>query len=144
MVGFQNVHFNNTSPTHFLIFDSVGNVTVNQVNIIESQVFVYNLGTMYYIDDLLYPEMLESIKRYDDEPSTNPPFTLTTIQGSETDRIPIEINVPNDSDRDKDMHMQTDVRSDDSRRLDDNEDDEGDGEVITPRALPVHYLMAQP
>lgn len=114
---------------------------MNHVNIIESQVFVYNLGTMYYIDDLLYPEMLESLKQYDD-PTTNPPFTLTTTQASEPDRIPIEINEPSDSDRD--MHMQTDVKSDDSGQLGDIEDDDIDGEIITPRALPVQYLVDQP
>lgn len=29
---------------------------VNQANIVESEVFVYNLGTMYFIDDVLFPE----------------------------------------------------------------------------------------
>lgn len=29
---------------------------VNQANIVESEVFVYNLGTMYFIDDILFPE----------------------------------------------------------------------------------------
>lgn len=117
-------------------------MTVNQVNIIESQVFVYNLGTMYYIDDLLYPEMLESIKQYNE--ATIPPVSMTTVQSAETERIPIENNVPVDSSDIRDIQVQTDVRSDDSGSHDLNGDDDGEGEVITPRALPVHFLMNQP
>lgn len=30
------------------------NVTINDANVIESEVFVYNLGTMYYIDKVLF------------------------------------------------------------------------------------------
>jgi Fasciclin domain len=39
--------------------DSAGHVSVNNAKIVESEVFVYNLGTMYYIDDILFPELLE-------------------------------------------------------------------------------------
>lgn len=107
----------------------LGNVTVNQVNIIESQVFVYNLGTMYYLDDLFYPEILESLKRYDD-PTTIPSNKSTTTQLS-------DVNLPDDTD-----DRQPDVRSDDDNgQLNDNDDDDGDGEVVTPRALPVQLLM---
>jgi hypothetical protein len=31
-----------------------GNATINDANIVESEVFVYNLGTMYYIDKVLF------------------------------------------------------------------------------------------
>lgn len=31
-----------------------GNVTINDADIVESEVFVYNLGTMYYIDKVLF------------------------------------------------------------------------------------------
>lgn len=117
-------------------------MTVNQVNIIESQVFVYNLGTMYYIDDLLYPEMLESIKQYNE--ATIPPVSLTTVQSAETERIPIKPNEPVDSSDIRHIQVQTDVRSDDSENNNHNEDDDGEGEIITPRALPVHFLMNQP
>ncbi|KAG5674940.1 hypothetical protein PVAND_004884 [Polypedilum vanderplanki] len=40
--------------------DYSGNKFVNQATIVESEVFVYNLGTMFYIDDVLYPEVLHS------------------------------------------------------------------------------------
>lgn len=33
-------------------------VLVNRAHIVESEVFVYNLGTMYYVDDIFYPEVL--------------------------------------------------------------------------------------
>ena len=40
--------------------DSTRQVSVNQAKIIESEVFVYNLGTMYFVDDILYPETLRN------------------------------------------------------------------------------------
>jgi Fasciclin domain len=39
--------------------DSAGQVSVNRAKIVESEIFVYNLGTMFYIDDVLYPETLK-------------------------------------------------------------------------------------
>lgn len=38
---------------------SNGQVSVNRAKIVESEVFVYNLGTMFFIDDVLYPETLK-------------------------------------------------------------------------------------
>lgn len=35
-------------------------IFVNQAKIVESEIFVYNLGTMFYIDDVLYPETLKT------------------------------------------------------------------------------------
>lgn len=40
--------------------DSKGQVTVNHAKVIESEIFVYNLGTMFYIDDILNPELLKT------------------------------------------------------------------------------------
>lgn len=115
---------------------SAGNVTVNRVPIIESEVFVYNLGTMYYIDDLLYPEMLESVKQYYDDPTTNAP---TTIQVADAERLPADVN----ESAAPDMHK-PEIKNDNSGRPHHTEDDEGDGEIVTPRALPVLYMMTQP
>ncbi|CAG9799046.1 unnamed protein product [Chironomus riparius] len=39
--------------------DSSDRVFVNGAKIVESEVFVYNLGTMFYIDDIFFPEILE-------------------------------------------------------------------------------------
>nr|CAD7426879.1 unnamed protein product [Timema monikensis] len=36
-----------------------GGVTVNNANILESEIFVYNLGTMYYIDRVLFVDKLQ-------------------------------------------------------------------------------------
>jgi hypothetical protein len=40
--------------------DSSGQISVNRAKIVESEVFVYNLGTMFYVDDVLYPETLKN------------------------------------------------------------------------------------
>lgn len=52
--------------------DSAGQVSVNRAKIVESEVFVYNLGTMFYIDDVLYPETLkDEVKTITQEPNHN-------------------------------------------------------------------------
>lgn len=121
-----------------MLFETVGgetlrirrmgsNVTVNQANIIESEVFVYNLGTMFYLDDVLYSNYLLG----------NPPVTTTTTSAAVTNNpgqqkttaqviagstaadaelVPNEITVPNGTEEDFLMD---------------------DDEIITPRALPV-------
>jgi hypothetical protein len=40
--------------------DSSGQVSINRAKIVESEIFVYNLGTMFYIDDVLHPETLKN------------------------------------------------------------------------------------
>lgn len=52
--------------------DSTGQVSVNRAKIVESEIFVYNLGTMFYIDDVLYPETLKNeVKAITQSPSHN-------------------------------------------------------------------------
>jgi Fasciclin domain len=47
-------------------------VMVNRAKIVESEVFVYNLGTMFYIDDVLYPEILKNeVKTITQAPNHN-------------------------------------------------------------------------
>lgn len=66
--------------------DSSGHVYVNRAKVVISEVFVYNLGTMYYIDDILYPETLEmeyktvtpSAKDREDSGSSEEFFTTET------------------------------------------------------------------
>lgn len=108
--------------------EGLSNVTVNQANIIESEVFVYNLGTMFYIDDVLYSNYLLG----------NPPTTTATTPGSkvtipvgqttvyagiagstaaDAELVPNVITVPNGGHEDEFL-------------LDEDE-------IITPRALPV-------
>lgn len=52
--------------------DTAGQISVNRAKIVESEVFVYNLGTMFYIDDVLYPETLKNeVKTITQAPSQN-------------------------------------------------------------------------
>lgn len=52
--------------------DSKGQVSVNRAKIIESEIFVYNLGTMFYIDDVLYPDTLKNeVKSITQAPNHN-------------------------------------------------------------------------
>lgn len=46
-----------------------GTFKVNQARIIESEVFVYNLGTMYFIDDILFPETVSKRQKKDNIPN---------------------------------------------------------------------------
>lgn len=47
-------------------------VMINRAKIAESEVFVYNLGTMFYIDDVLYPEILKNeVKTITQAPNHN-------------------------------------------------------------------------
>lgn len=52
--------------------DSTGQILVNRAKVAESEVFVYNLGTMFYIDDVLYPETLKNeVKMITQAPNHN-------------------------------------------------------------------------
>lgn len=52
--------------------DSKGQVSVNRAKIVESENFVYNLGTMFFIDDVLYPETLKKeVKTITQSPTHN-------------------------------------------------------------------------
>lgn len=100
----------------------LNNTKVNNANIVESQVFVYNLGTMYYIDEILYPNiLLDAIASSTQSPSAVPsssriPFFGSTVADAEL--VPNEITDPGTIG---------DVLFD--------ADDEEDDEIITPRAM---------
>lgn len=122
----------------------VGNVTVNSAQIIESEVFVYNLGTMFYIDEILYPDILKNLLRKSSTSTTT--TTTTSIKPSQTpsiflystvadvEPVPSEITESNDGDDSRDVLLQ-----DDDNRGNEN-DDEDDDEIVTPRALPLLYI----
>lgn len=108
------------------------NVTVNQANIIESEVFVYNLGTMFYIDDVLYSNYLLG----------NPPLTSTTAPAAAatttsttprgtTGTTTVASKGSTAADAELVPKGITERSSDDEDFLLD------DDEIITPRALPV-------
>lgn len=46
----------NVNRLNLTISQSSNVLRVNRANIVESEVFVYNLGTMFFIDDVLFPE----------------------------------------------------------------------------------------
>uniref|UniRef100_T1H2B4 FAS1 domain-containing protein n=1 Tax=Megaselia scalaris TaxID=36166 RepID=T1H2B4_MEGSC len=92
-----------------------GTVSVNTAKIVESEVFVYNLGTMFYIDSILYPDILQdyiSKKNSGHELAGRPPLLPTP---SDVEIVPKEFYVTEPSD---------------------SEDDE----IITPKALPVRFM----
>lgn len=125
------------------------NVTVNSAKIIESEVFVYNLGTMFYVNDVLYPEQLKDevtaiievrnpdknippedmgdVYTTERSPAEHPASTTTTIHrihfttSADVEIVPLEITEPNGND--DDFLLQED-------------------EIITPKALPVKYYFA--
>nr|CAD7196997.1 unnamed protein product [Timema douglasi] len=65
-----------------------GGVMVNNANILESEIFVYNLGTMYYIDRVLFVDKMQPTE-------SNPLLEVvnewTTEIPDEVERIPSEI-----------------------------------------------------
>ncbi|XP_036340864.1 uncharacterized protein LOC118750249 [Rhagoletis pomonella] len=88
--------------------------SVNNAKITESEVFVYNLGTMFYIDDILYAHLL---REYVSKP--------TKIRSD-----------PNGSAVDGGQRNGDYIIGD--------QDDEFEDEIITPKALPVQiYELPQ-
>lgn len=68
--------------------DENDQVSVNGARIVVSEVFVYNLGTMFYIDDILYPESLTAeVKAITASP--NQRRTGESSEESYTTEIPI-------------------------------------------------------
>lgn len=122
------------------------NVTVNSARIVESEVFVYNLGTMFYVNDVLYPELLKAevtalteMKNTDKnipedtgdvfttEPNQVEPSSSTTHRtafyttSADVEIVPLEFTEQNGSE--DDVLLQ-------------------DDEIITPKALPVKYYYS--
>lgn len=115
------------------------NVSVNNARIVESEVFVYNLGTMFYIDDILYADILRdeiAAQETTHTPTTSEAsVTATKSWKGDSNRfstsgdVEIMSNEFSDTDGiDDDVLMQGDH---------DEEDDEDNDEIVTPRALPV-------
>lgn len=110
-----------------------GNVTVNHATIIETEVFVYNLGTMFYIDQILYSDILiDSIKP---EISTEK-YDSKRNKHSSSVRPDVE-SIPSD--------VVTESNGSGGMKHIDDDDDFllQDDEIVTPRALPVKYAMSK-
>lgn len=104
------------------------NVTVNNANIIETEIFVYNLGTMFYIDDILYSDILK-----DEIPPIRERTTASSFYPNQNDykysTAPDVETVPSE-------YIETSGNDDDFLLQDD--------EIVTPRALPVKYEYYSP
>lgn len=126
-------------------------MTVNHARIVESEVFVYNLGTMYYIDDILYPEIFDKMKKTSDLPtSTAAPTTFKLTSSPDADIEPVPA-VTQSAEQGKDIFVlnerggNIDENSDFDHDLDDADDEEeDDDEIVTPRALPVQFMIEPP
>ncbi|EDW77272.1 uncharacterized protein Dwil_GK18175 [Drosophila willistoni] len=102
--------------------------SVNNAQITESEVFVYNLGTMYYIDDILYSHMLRDhiIKSTKTRSNRNGGDSGGGGSRSTSTRPDVEI-VPNEFESE---HSGGDYAIH-------GDDDDFEDEIITPKALPV-------
>ncbi|CAH0557354.1 unnamed protein product [Brassicogethes aeneus] len=66
------------------------NVTVNEATIVESEVFVYNLGTMFYIDTVLFTN-LNALPPTTPETTTVEKATVMTTTPSAVEKLPSEL-----------------------------------------------------
>lgn len=113
-----------------------GNVTVNNALIIEAEVFVYNLGTMFYIDEILYPETIESS-------SSVPKDINDTEMNDEENTAEVTTESGSSSSTQKDVELITKRTVMHQHGLHEDDDDDEfeplDDEIVTPRVLPVKY-----
>lgn len=112
----------------------LGNVTVNNALIIEAEVFVYNLGTMFYINDILYPEIIEeSLKApIDDQTTEQSDRETATESNAKKSSSDVEVFTVNQTPSETNFEKNV-AEAEDATQQDD--------EIITPRALPVKYQM---
>lgn len=113
----------------------------------ESEIFVYNLGTMYYIDDILYPEIFDKMVKESDLPTTT---SSTTLKFTTSPDAEIVDTATKSSEQGKDIFVlnerggNIDESGDFDHDLNDDDDDDNDDEIVTPRALPVQYMIEPP
>lgn len=132
----------------FLAF--IGNITVNHANIVETEIFVYNLGTMFYIDEVLYADEIKDFMKKKTnstiESKTTNSFNYTIKPDVES--IPSEfITEASGKDQNRDVLINSDTieslvatgKYDSDSGLDNDSE-----EVVTPLVLPVKYAMEPP
>lgn len=137
--------------------DMVGHVSINRAKIVESEVFVYNLGTMYYIDDILYPETLQKdVKQIPQVPSHKQNEESESSEEFYTTEIPIfsekEERFTTKSNREPTTPeyksiLSTLLTTHDVELVGQNYftefSDDADS-LITPKALPIRYEVDPP
>lgn len=135
-----------------------GNVTVNRAKILETEIFVYNLGTMFYLDDVLYSELLrEEVKA-----ATEPALNKMRESDSGEDSYTTEITMFNEKEERSTTAKPTTTsyrnhlaallttRSDveivpsEFTEQGGNEEDFLDDEIIPPKALPSRFNLYSP
>lgn len=103
---------------------------------------MYNLGAMYYIEDLLYPEALQQLS--EKRPPTTTTAWFTTLPDADVEQVPV-VTEPTELDKRRDILFRGDDADD---TLDqgayDADDDNDEDEMETPRALPVQYMVEPP
>lgn len=135
-----NIHFS------FLIF--IGNITVNHANIVETEIFVYNLGTMFYIDDVLYADEIKNFMKKTTnstiESKTSNSFNYSTKPDVES--IPSEfITETSGKDHNRDVLINSGtIESLAATGKYDSDSDPDNDEMVTPLVLPVKYAMEPP
>ena len=79
------------ASARFSFVHFAGAILINNARVVKSEVFVYNLGTMFYIDQVLFAE--GGLPPRDHQGSTpTGPFHVTTEIPEEVETIPIELN----------------------------------------------------
>ncbi|XP_059617960.1 uncharacterized protein LOC132262650 [Phlebotomus argentipes] len=106
-----------------------GNVTVNGARVIEKEHFVYNLGTMFYIESILYRDLVQASLTTTTEASSS---ISTQEPEMETTK---SVTVPEGS---------ADVKREKEEEPSLTEEDILFDEDITPRALPVRFQASSP
>lgn len=140
--------------------DSAGHVSVNRARISESEVFVYNLGTMFYIDDVLYPEVLQKdVKPITQEPIHTQKEEHESSEEFYTTEMPLyserEEKITTKSNREPTtpeyksilsalLTTRSDVELIPSQFTEFFDDVENSEFVITPKALPLRYEASPP
>lgn len=102
-----------------------GNVTVNNANIVEKEHFVYNLGTMFYIDSILYSELVQGSFTTTESPSPTFSQEVQTVKSNVT----AEESIEGKRENEEPSLIEDDILFD---------------EDITPRALPVRFQVKSP
>lgn len=69
-----------------------GSISINNARVVKSEVFVYNLGTMFYIDHVLFSEDGLPPRGHQGSSSAGP-FHVTTEIPEEVETIPVELNL---------------------------------------------------
>uniref|UniRef100_A0AAG5D0W5 FAS1 domain-containing protein n=1 Tax=Anopheles atroparvus TaxID=41427 RepID=A0AAG5D0W5_ANOAO len=128
-------------------------VRVNSARIVESEVFVYNLGTMFYVNDVLYPhQLMDEVKAITDLRNIdgNVPDSIAGIDGYTTEQNQPETDRPTSSTFRSLLGLLTTsadvelvpVEVTERGKLNSNEDGPllHYDEIITPKALPMKYF----